>query len=435
MFNPGCTSTIFSIIRQTAGREGLKLARSLEKDTYKLEAHHRHLRFTHRALENSWFPKSLRFHPPGNHRIFRQIMERASKHCMKARISICHDHIKSIKNRMNNTRHELALILPTAILESLNEFLKQRALSVCDTIKGRHQKKFDNLRSDYDQTTNVNRSKWVINLSSKPLTDAERSLLEKGSKFAITPAKIPYKNIVSEIEAAITYLPDETKDIIRTHTASILDRASLPRHYNISTNERKALNDLKNDRTRVVMKADKGNSLVVMDRSEYDSKMENLLSDESTYVVIQKPPFKKIERELNAILLELKKQEKLPDNTYRKLHSSDAIPPAIRGSIKHHKTDMPLRPIVTCIGSAFYNTSKFLAQILSPLQNKNGFSVTNSLQFKNDISDITISEDEVMVSFDVISLFTAIPVDKACMYIKTKLQHDGTSHGQNTTRH
>ncbi len=244
--------------------------------------------------------------------------------------------------------------------------------------------------------------------------------------FRITPAKIPYKNIVSEIEAAITYLPDETKDIIRTHTASILDRASLPRHHNISTNERKALNDFKNDRTRVIMKADKGNSLVVMDRSEYDSKMENLLSDESTYVVIQKPPFKKIERELNAILLQLKKQEKLPDNTYRKLHSSDAIPLAIRGSIKHHKTDMPLRPIVTCIGSAFYNTSKFLAQILSPLQNKNGFSVTNSLQFKNDISDITISEDEVMVSFDVISLCTAIPVDKACMYIKTKLQHDGT---------
>ena len=37
MYNPGCASSIFSIIRQTADREGLKLARSLEKDTYKLE--------------------------------------------------------------------------------------------------------------------------------------------------------------------------------------------------------------------------------------------------------------------------------------------------------------------------------------------------------------------------------------------------------------
>ncbi len=58
MFQPGCASSIFSVIRQTAGREGLKLARALEKDTYKLVAHHCHLKFAHYALENGWFPKS-----------------------------------------------------------------------------------------------------------------------------------------------------------------------------------------------------------------------------------------------------------------------------------------------------------------------------------------------------------------------------------------
>ena len=31
-----------------------------------------------------------------------------------------------------------------------------------------------------------------------------------------------------------------------------------------------------------------------------------------------------------------------------------------------------------------------------------------------------------MVSFDVVSLFTAIPVDKACAYIKTKLINDNS---------
>jgi hypothetical protein len=125
------------------------------------------------------------------------------------------------------------------------------------------------------------------------------------------------------------------------------------------------------------MKADKGNSLVIMDRDEYDKKMENLLKDEATYAVIPKPPFKRVERELNAMLLNLKNQEKIPENTYRKLHSSDAIPPAIRGSIKHHKVGYPLRPIVTCIDSALYETSKFLTKILSPLQNKNGFSAAS----------------------------------------------------------
>ena len=39
------------------------------------------------------------------------------------------------------------------------------------------------------------------------------------------------------------------------------------------------------------------------------------------------------------------------------------------------------------------------------------------------MTDITIDEDKTMISFDVVSLFTAIPVDKACAYIRTKLEH------------
>ena len=152
--------------------------------------------------------------------------------------------------------------------------------------------------------------------------------------------------------------------------------------------------------------------------------MENLLSNQTTYTVIQKPAFKKVERELHAILLDFKNKEKICEKTYRQLHSSDAIPPAIQRSVKHHKENHPLRPIVICINSALYDTSKFLSQILSPLQNLNGFSVANSTQFKNEMTDITIDADETMVSFDVVSLFTAIPVDKVCTYIRTKLEHD-----------
>ena len=39
-----------------------------------------------------------------------------------------------------------------------------------------------------------------------------------------------------------------------------------------------------------------------------------------------------------------------------------------------------------------------------------------------------ISDDEVMVSFDVVSLLTAIPVNKACEYIRDKLNNDNTLH-------
>ncbi len=64
----------------------------------------------------------------------------------------------------------------------------------------------------------------------------------KGPKFAPTPSHIPHKDIVAEIEAAITDLPDESKDSVRTSAANLLRRCQLPSHKNTSANERKAIN-------------------------------------------------------------------------------------------------------------------------------------------------------------------------------------------------
>ena len=71
---------------------------------------------------------------------------------------------------------------------------------------------------------------------------------------------------------------------------------------------------------------------------------------------------------------------------------------------------------MSCIGSALYNTSKFLTDILTPIQNLNGYHFSNSMDFTKQVANEEIAEDEVMVSFDVVSLLTAIPVDKACDY-------------------
>ena len=98
-------------------------------------------------------------------------------------------------------------------------------------------------------------------------------------KFAPTPRQIPHKNIVAEVEAAIVHLPEDSKHAVRTTAAAILNRTCLPQRKNTTAEELKALNNLKQDKTRVVMKADKGNCFVVMDRTSYNEKMESILSD------------------------------------------------------------------------------------------------------------------------------------------------------------
>ena len=150
-------------------------------------------------------------------------MEKASKQCMKARISLCHEQINNLKKTITETKYELSNILPSNTIVDLLRFLAERSLSVKNTINERHRKKLKNLQSEYNNSTAAtDKSKWVVNISSKPLTSAERQILEKGPKFAITPNNIPYKNIVAEIEGVIKDLLEETRDSIRTSTAASL---------------------------------------------------------------------------------------------------------------------------------------------------------------------------------------------------------------------
>lgn len=65
---------------------------------------------------------------------------------------------------------------------------------------------------------------------------------------------------------------------------------------------------------------------------------------------------------------------------------------------------------------------------MTPLQNGNDFSVPNSSKFAFEISNIDIQDDEIMLTFDVVLLFTAIPVKEACDYIQNKLDCDEYVH-------
>ena len=86
--------------------------------------------------------------------------------------------------------------------------------------------------------------------------------------------------------------------------------------------------------------------------------------------------------------------------------------PLKSGGIPHHsskiyKMGTPLHPIVDYTGSMVYMTSTSIADVLKPLVAKMEYHIKNTTDFRKDISDLCVGNDEIMNSHEVVSMFTS----------------------------
>ena len=117
---------------------------------------------------------------------------------------------------------------------------------------------------------------------------------------------------------------------------------------------------------------------------------------------------------------------------YKCLRSCDSALPRIYGLPKIHKPNLPLRPIVSLIGSATYELSKFLKNVLSPLVGSSVHTVKNSIEFIKMIEPVRINKYESQVFFDVVSLFTSVPLEAARTIVLDRLSNDSTLEDHST---
>ena len=89
------------------------------------------------------------------------------------------------------------------------------------------------------------------------------------------------------------------------------------------------------------------------------------------------------------------------------------------GLTKVHKSGYPIRPIISTIGTYNYNASNYLTKVLtSTLKPTFKYVVKDSFDFINKLSQIKLEEGECLISFDVESLFTNVPIDETIEIIK-----------------
>ena len=117
-------------------------------------------------------------------------------------------------------------------------------------------------------------------------------------------------------------------------------------------------------------------------------------------------------------LYNLKRTGKIDESTFHRIRSVGACPGRIYGLPKTHKMGVPLRPIVSCVGTYSYNLAQYLVELLQPFSH-NSFTVKDSFAFAKEVT--TCSSFPFMASFDVTSLFTCVPLEEVINICLDKL--------------
>ena len=175
----------------------------------------------------------------------------------------------------------------------------------------------------------------------------------------------------------------------------------------------------------MILPADKGRASVLLDADTYHAKMSALI-DSGPYQLLNKDPTDRLTRKLSEKLLTLKRNGHISEAVYNKIRPRHKQPPRVYGLPKIHKANTLLRPIVSCVNTFAYDASALLANILSLLTGNSDFTVTNSAHFASVISSEKIQDHEIMVSFDVESLFTNVPIEGAVQAALRKVESDPT---------
>lgn len=269
--------------------------------------------------------------------------------------------------------------------------------------------------------------KHILNLSEYELSDLERFVLSHGLNFGMPPKSVSKEQTFAEFESLWAQLQHHTptskeqRDALKARLADlayIYCDSKIDTHDFVMQKECfSAINKLRRNNNLIITKPDKGSGVVILSKSDYIQKMNNILEDQTKFERVGPASScdntAGVESRLQKRLLELFKAKLLPESVYRSIRPTGSQRPRMYGLPKTHKQDVPLRPILSMTGSAHHELSKWLASLLQPVLDRfTAHCISDSFTFADYIRKLDGRNDSYMCSFDVSSLFTNVPLDE-----------------------
>ena len=154
----------------------------------------------------------------------------------------------------------------------------------------------------------------------------------------------------------------------------------------------------------------------MMNRQTYISKLNNIsnLEQFEKVTVTRKNGMDlclKEEDRINSVLQNLHEQGKINNQILKDLKSMGGQLPILYGLAKAHKKNIPLRPAFSMSGFPYHKIAQKVTEWLSVVpESKINSSIQKSV---GSLKRMTLESDEFIISFDLTSLCTNVPVKEA----------------------
>lgn len=158
--------------------------------------------------------------------------------------------------------------------------LKSEEITLDKTINSGalHKSLGDEERTDGELPNNQN---IVRNLSSEILSDDQLCLLKKGLNFSLPYKKNPKNDLIIDIETGLRNksVGFSEKQAVRCSVEKVLKDKLSSYELNQQTKHHYEILDELREKDVFIMKADKGNAVVVIDKSDYKERMESHIAN------------------------------------------------------------------------------------------------------------------------------------------------------------
>ena len=311
--------------------------------------------------------------------------------------------------------------------------------------KNRHFKR----KSNDNYNTNT-----VVNLSSHQLTEDETSILSRGLNFCPVPAAVNQTKLSDELDyfarslrirehfsskeddntssssdsedennyrftKKSNWVPKPSKNstlesFIDNVKSEILSHVSTSgnTYDNLTSGERTALINLKENNAIVIKPADKGSAVVVMDKTKYIEEAErqlNHVNDDRFYKKIDSDPTPQFSKEITESLTDMHEKGFIDEKTLEYLVPEDSKPGRFYLLPKIHKANNPGRPIVSANGHPTEKISEFVDYHLRPHVETLPSFIKDTTDYLQKMQALNpLPADTFLVTMDVTSLYTNI---------------------------